>query len=126
MNIKFLGGALYSYWPLDMNMPRNKKEDVERAIKNMRRLSKITEENDVTLGMEVLNCYETYMMNTCSEAIDFVKAVHSSQVNIMLGTFHMNIEENSITAAIRQAGARLGHFHISEQNMLVPGKGSLP
>ena len=110
MNIKFLGGALYSYWPLDMNMPRNKKEDVERTIKNMRRLSKITEENDVTLGMEVLNCYETYMMNTCSEAIDFVKAVHSSQVNIMLGTFHMNIEENKYNSGYTASRSKIGAF----------------
>ena len=44
----------------------------------------------------------------------------------MLDTFHMNIEEDNIAAAIRKAGKRLGHLHLGEQNRMVPGKGSLP
>lgn len=126
MNIKFLGGGLYTYWPMDMSMPRNKQADVENAVKSMQILSKVAEENDVTLGMEVLNRYESYMINTCTEAIDFVNAVGSSHVKIMLDTFHMNIEEDNMGAAIRLAGNKLGHLHIGEQNRKVPGKGTLP
>lgn len=48
MDIHILGGGLYSYWPLDMS------EKMDRAIKNMRILSKTAEECDVVLGMEVL------------------------------------------------------------------------
>ena len=44
----------------------------------------------------------------------------------MLDTFHMNIEEDNIAAAIRLAGKDLCHLHLGEQNRLVPGKGSLP
>lgn len=98
MDIHILGGGLYSYWPLDMS------EKMDRAIKNMRILSKTAEECDVVLGMEVLNRYEGYMLNT----------------------FHMNIEEDNIPAAIRRAGKDLGHLHLGEQNRQVPGKGSLP
>ena len=76
--------------------------------------------------MEVLNRYEGYMLNTCEEALRFVDAVGSSHVKIMLDTFHMNIEENNMGAAIRLAGNKLGHLHIGEQNRRVPGKGTLP
>ena len=125
MDIKILGGGLYSYWPLDMSMPMDKERDIDRAICNMRVLSKIAEEYDVTLGMEVLNRYESYMMNTCEEALAFVDAVGSSHVKIMLDTFHMNIEEDNMGAAIRLAGDKLCHLHIGEQNRRVPGKGSI-
>lgn len=126
MDIKVLGGGLYTYWPLDPSMPMDKEKDTERAIKNMRILAKIAEDNDVTLGMEVLNRYEGYMMNTCEEALQFIDAVGSSHVKVMLDTFHMNIEEDNMAAAIRLAGDKLGHLHLGEQNRRVPGKGSLP
>ncbi|MCI8550833.1 MAG: sugar phosphate isomerase/epimerase [Lachnospiraceae bacterium] len=126
MDIKVLGGGLYSYWPLDPTMPMDKEKDTERAIKNMRKLSKVAEDCDVTLGMEVLNRYEGYMMNTCEEALQFIDAVGSSHVKVMLDTFHMNIEEDNMAAAIRLAGDKLGHLHLGEQNRRVPGKGSMP
>ncbi len=126
MDIKVLGGGLYSYWPLDPTLPMDKEKDTERAIKNMRKLSKVAEDCDVTLGMEVLNRYEGYMMNTCEEALRFIDAVDSSHVKVMLDTFHMNIEEDNMAAAIRLAGDKLGHLHLGEQNRRVPGKGSMP
>ena len=126
MDIKILGGGLYSYWPLDMALPMDKEADTERAIQNMRVLAKVAEEYDVTLGMEVLNRYEGYMLNTCEEALRFVDAVGSTHVKVMLDTFHMNIEEDNMAAAIRMAGDKLGHLHLGEQNRLVPGIGTLP
>jgi D-psicose/D-tagatose/L-ribulose 3-epimerase len=80
----------------------------------------------VTLGLEVLNRYEGYMLNTCEQAKEFIDAVGSSHVKIMLDTFHMNIEEDNMAAAIRRAGKDLCHLHLGEQNRRVPGKGSLP
>ena len=40
-------------------------------------------------------------------------------------TFHMNIEEDDMFAAIRKAGKKLGHFHVGENNRRLPGKGGL-
>lgn len=95
---------MYSYWPVDFTLNNDKEGDRARAVKNLKELSKTAEECDVTLGMEVLNRYEGYILNTCEEAIDFVDEIGSSHVKIMLDTFHMNIEEDNIAAAIRKAG----------------------
>ena len=126
LDIHILGGGLYSYWPLDPTLPMDKEKDTERAVKNMKRLAVIAEDCGVTLGMEVLNRYEGYMMNTCAEGLEFIKAVDSERVKVMLDTFHMNIEEDNMAAAIRLAGKDLCHLHLGEQNRRVPGKGSLP
>ena len=126
LGVKILGGGLYTYWPLDPALPVDKEGDLERAIANMRILSKTAEDCDVTLGMEVLNRYEGYMINTCEECKAFIDAVGSSHVKIMLDTFHMNIEEDNMAAAIRRAGPDLCHLHLGEQNRRVPGKGTLP
>ncbi|MBR1671910.1 MAG: sugar phosphate isomerase/epimerase [Fretibacterium sp.] len=126
MNIHILGGGLYTYWPLDPSMPMDKPGDLERSIKNMRVLAKTAEDCDVVLGMEVLNRFEGYMINTCEECRAYIDAVGSSHVKIMLDTFHMNIEEDNMAAAIRSAGKDLCHLHLGEQNRRVPGKGTLP
>ena len=126
LGVKILGGGLYTYWPLDPTLPMDKEGDLERSIKNMRILAKVAEDCDVMLGMEVLNRFEGYMINCCDECKAYIDAVDSSHVKIMLDTFHMNIEEDNIPAAIRKAGAELCHLHLGEQNRQVPGKGSLP
>lgn len=126
MDIKILGGGLYSYWPVDFSAPMDKEKDWERAVKNLKLLSRTAEACNVTLGMEVLNRYEGYILNTCEEALRFVEEVDSPYVKVMLDTFHMNIEEDNMADAIRKAGKHLGHLHLGEQNRRVPGKGSLP
>ncbi len=126
LGVKTFGGGLYSYWPVDYSKPIDKKGDLERSIRNMREVAKVAEACDVTMGMEVLNRFEGYLLNTCEEAIAYVDAVGSSHVRVMLDTFHMNIEEDNIGAAIRRAGDKLGHFHMGERNRQVPGKGTMP
>jgi D-psicose/D-tagatose/L-ribulose 3-epimerase len=74
--------------------------------------------------MEALNRFEGYLLNTAAEALAYVKAVGRDNVKVMLDTFHMNIEEESLAAAIRSAGSYLGHFHIGEPNRLPPREGS--
>ena len=58
MDIKALGGGLYSYWPVDYSKPVDKEGDLERSIANMKKVAKVAEECDVVLGMEVLNRFE--------------------------------------------------------------------
>lgn len=126
LGIKILGGGLYSYWPLDPAAKMDREAEMGRAIDNLKILAETAEKCDVTLGMEVLNRYEGYMLNTCEQAREFIREVDSTHVKIMLDTFHMNIEEDNIAAAIRRAGPDLCHLHLGEQNRRVPGKGSLP
>lgn len=126
MNIHILGGGLYSYWPVDFNSDINKERDFETSVKNMRLIAKYAEEYDITLGMEVLNRFEGYLINTCDECLRYIDAVGNDRVGVMLDTFHMNIEEDNIGEAIRKAGDKLVHFHLGERNRKVPGKGTMP
>jgi len=123
MDIHILGGGLYTYWPLDPAMPMDKEGDLERSIKNMRILGKTAEDCGVVLGMEVLNRFEGYMINTCEECKRYIDAVGSPNVKIMLDTFHMNIEERSMGGAILASQGRIGHVHFVENTRGMPGLG---
>lgn len=132
LNATLIGGALYSCWPIDYSKPVDKKGDWERGVEGVGKLGKIAAEYGVeTLGMEVLNRFENPILNTAEEGTRFVKEVHQAEpaatnVKVMLDTFHMNIEEQSIGNAIRTAGKLLGHFHTGECNRMVPGQGRTP
>jgi D-psicose/D-tagatose/L-ribulose 3-epimerase len=124
LQIKTVGGGLYSYWPVDFEKPFNKEDDLKRSIEGMQKLGEIAGTYNITLGMEALNRFEGYLLNTAAEALAYVKAVGRDNVKVMLDTFHMNIEEDSLIDAIKCAGSYLGHFHIGEANRKPPRAGS--
>ncbi|MCI2049977.1 MAG: sugar phosphate isomerase/epimerase [Lachnospiraceae bacterium] len=126
LNIHTLGGGIYSYWPVDYSRPIDKAGDRERSIRNVRTVGRIAESCGVDYCLEALNRFEGYLINTSAECRAFVDEVDVPAVKVMLDTFHMNIEEDSIPDAIRTAGDKLGHFHVGENNRKVPGKGGLP
>ena len=47
------------------------------------------------------------------------------RIEILLDTFHMNIEEPSIEESIRACGERIFHFHVADSNRWHPGAGHL-
>jgi len=125
--VKKIGGGLYSYWPVDYTKPIDKEGDLKRSIANIRDLADMAAAYDITLGMEVLNRFEGYLLNTCEEAVAYVEAVDRPNVKVMLDTFHMNIEEDSFGDAIRLAGKHLGHVHLGEANRRPPyARGRMP
>jgi D-psicose/D-tagatose/L-ribulose 3-epimerase len=125
--IPSLGGALYSYWPVDFKAGIDKPGDLQRSIERMRRLADMAADYGIALNMEALNRFEGYLLNECYECVDYVNAVGKSNVHVMLDTFHMNIEEDSFTEAILLAGGQLGHFHVGEANRRPPfAEGRMP
>lgn len=126
LGITAVGGGLYGYWPVDYSKPVDKAGDLDRSIRNMKRVAAMAKEHGITtLGMEVLNRHEGYLLNTAKEAVAFVKAVDQPNVRIHLDTYHMLLEEDSFTEAIHTAGSYLGHFHVGENNRKLPGQGTI-
>ncbi len=120
INSKILVGAIYSYWPSDF-METDKESAWERSIECLKEISETAEESGIEIALEILNRNETYILTDCKEAIEYCKRVGSKNVNILLDTYHMNIEEDNIQDAIRMAGDMLGHLHVGECNRKLPG-----
>jgi len=126
LDIHIIGGGIYSYWPVDYSKPIDKPGDWKRSVDGVGMMADMARERDITLGLEVLNRFEGYLLNTAAEGVQFVEEVGKDNVKVMLDTFHMNIEETSMGGAIRTAGKHLGHFHTGECNRLCPGQGRMP
>ncbi len=79
----------------------------------------------VRLAIEPINRYETTLINTVGQCLELIAAVGAPNLGILADTFHMNIEEPSIHASLRQAGRRLFHVHFADSNRWYPGGGHL-
>lgn len=121
-----LAGILHGSWPAKLPVGESKEKYFERSVNSMREAAKAAVDHGVVFNVEVVNRFEQFMLNTAAEAIDYVKRVDSPNVKILLDTFHLNIEEDSIGDAIRESGDLLGHFHIGENNRRPPGHGHIP
>jgi D-psicose/D-tagatose/L-ribulose 3-epimerase len=122
-----LSGILYSSWPALMpEGVTDKSPFLDRSVVSMKEAIKVAEDQNVVFNMEVVNRFEQYLLNTAEEAVDYVKRVDSPSAKILLDTFHMNIEEDTITNAIETAGSYLGHIHLGENNRKTPGYGHIP
>ena len=81
--------------------------------------------NGVTLVVEYLNRFECYFLNCAADAAQFCREVGHSNVKMMYDTFHANIEEKSITQAVKACADQMVHVHISENDRSTPGEGGV-
>jgi D-psicose/D-tagatose/L-ribulose 3-epimerase len=126
MGHRQLGGIIYSSWPGKLPFGEEKRLYLDRSVRSMREVMKVAEDCGVFFNVEVVNRFEQFLLNTAAEAVTYVRRVGSPHCRVLLDTFHLNIEEDSIRDAIVATGAWLGHFHVGETNRRPPGRGRMP
>jgi D-psicose/D-tagatose/L-ribulose 3-epimerase len=122
-----LVGPLYAAVGRVWSMSNEERErDTALLVDQLRTLGDYAAAHNVTLCIEPLNRFETSFLNLAAQGIELVKRVDHPAVQLMLDTFHMNIEERALGEAIRAAGPWLRHFHACENDRGAPGSGHVP
>lgn len=93
------------------------------GVESARAMAEHAGQAGVMLAFEPLNRFETYLLNSHADAAKFAREVNHANCRIMYDTFHANIEEKNILAAIQAAKDMLCHVHISENDRSTPGMG---
>ena len=99
--------------------------DLDVLVGNLSELAQVAGDYGVVLCLEPLNRFETSFINTTEQMIEVVDRVNHPNCQIMLDTFHMNIEEKNLGDAIRLAGSRVHHIHACENDRGAPGSGNV-
>lgn len=102
-----------------------RRRQFDLVVENLRELCAIAEQEGVRIAVEVMNRFATDFLNTVHDALRLISAVESRAIGLHLDTFHMNIEESNLAAAIRAAGRHLVHFHVADNHRGAPGTGAL-
>lgn len=120
-----LSGVSYAGWGTPNVVMDDKSAYLAQSIKSMKEIIKTAEDCGVTYCVEAVNRFETCIINTAQEALDYIAEIDSPNIGVLLDTYHMNIEENNIGDAIRLVGDKLTSFHTGENNRTAPGRGHL-
>jgi D-psicose/D-tagatose/L-ribulose 3-epimerase len=119
---RLVDGPLYS--PVGYLPGRRRTSDEwQWAIEGYQAIVEALDSHDVTLAIEPLNRFETFFLNTAADASALCEAVGNARVGVAFDTFHANLEEKHVGAAIRSVGRHLKHVQISENDRGTPGSG---
>jgi D-psicose/D-tagatose/L-ribulose 3-epimerase len=118
----YFGGILYGAMakypgPITAQGRRNATESVKR-------MAEFAGERGVTLGLEVVNRYESNQLNTAAQALEMLDRIDAPNVVVHLDTYHMNIEQDFMKPVLL-CGKRLGYVHIGESHRGYLGTGTI-
>jgi D-psicose/D-tagatose/L-ribulose 3-epimerase len=100
----------------------DKKEAViQKAIPLLNTLSRFAKDYGVHILVEPLNRYNTPFCSSAKDAFVIANKVNHDNFGLLLDTFHMNIEEDSLEDTILKSRKLLRHMHLADNNRKMPG-----
>ena len=124
LNCHDLAGVLYGTFEMSKGRGRT-PEEWDLAVDSLKEAADYAKDKKVTLGLEVINRYETYFLNTAEDGVRLAKAIDRDNVKVHLDTYHMNIEEKDFYTPIVKTGKYLGHMHCCGNDRGIPGTGHI-
>ena len=94
------------------------------AVEGLREIYPHAQAAGVLMALEPLNRFETNFLNRADQAVMLAEAV-GPDCGVCIDTFHLNIEEADMYAAIRNSAHRLVDFHVADNNRMACGMGAL-
>jgi D-psicose/D-tagatose/L-ribulose 3-epimerase len=116
-------GILYSAFQKYFQPPT--EDGVARSVGVLQKVCDVAARSDITIGLEVVNRYETNVANTAAQGLALCKRVGAPNCKVHLDCYHMNIEEADVERAIVETGDYLGYFHTGESHRGYLGTGSI-
>lgn len=101
-------------------------DELARAVESQWKIGEHAAGLGVTVGLEALNRFECYLLNTMDDLAAFIRRVGHPCIRAMYDTFHANIEEADPIGALTRNRAEVVHIHLSENDRGVPGRGNIP
>jgi D-psicose/D-tagatose/L-ribulose 3-epimerase len=124
MGATSFSGVLYS--AIGRRIHRRPEEaDYARAAETLKEAARFAQGRGVRIGIEPINRYETFLVNTAEQARSLVDRIDEPNVGIHLDAYHMNIEEDGFYKPTLATVPYLVHFHMSESHRGIPGRGTV-
>jgi D-psicose/D-tagatose/L-ribulose 3-epimerase len=123
MGANRMGGVLYSAFGKASRAPT--EDNLKAAAEGLHRVAEEAQKNRMVLTLEVVNRYESNLVNTAADAVRLLKMIGVDNVKIHLDTFHMNIEEDSMMGALETALPYLGYFEVDQNHRGLLSRGTI-
>lgn len=117
-----LCGVVYSAMHKYLAPPTPKGVENSRAV--IGRVAERAAEAGITVSVEVVNRYESNVLNTARQAREFIAGL-VPEVGVHLDTYHMNIEETGMFAPVLDSATHLRYVHVGESHRGFLGTGNV-
>lgn len=115
--IAFAGGVFTGQGPTD--------EEKQIVIDTLGEVALEAKKRGITIGLECVNRYETYMYNVLSDASETIQTIGADNFELHGDTYHMNIEEENFYDPLVSNADLLGYMHMSESHRGRIGTGTV-
>ena len=122
MEADFFSGVTYSAFGKNVGRPPC-LDEWKYSADALREVAIYAADKSIIIGIEPVNRYETYLINTGEQAHQLIEMVGEPNLKVHLDTYHMNIEEKNFYQPIYQLGNLLGCIHLCENDRGIPGTG---
>lgn len=123
IGVEQLNGVLYG--PLGHAGQPARADARQRSAETIARVAEAAASAGVRLCVELVNRYETAMLNSVDQALEYLALVGHPNVRLHLDTYHMAIEERDPAAAVGAALPVLGYFEFDQSHRGRLDEGSL-
>jgi len=119
---KVIIGLIRGRYKYDNNLGREKIN----IIASMKECCQLAEDNGVELVFEPINSFEIDSYNTISDSIGLIDEINSSNLTLLLDSYHTNLEEDPATIwdDLKEIAPKVGHIHLADSTRRAPGSGN--
>jgi D-psicose/D-tagatose/L-ribulose 3-epimerase len=120
----YISGPIHSALGVFTGKPASEQE-INWAVDGVREAAYYAATKNITICLEYLNRFESYLVSCADELYALVKRIDHPNVRIMYDTFHANIEEKNTSEALKRIADKTPHIQISESTRGILGQGQV-
>lgn len=108
------------------NVPKGGDRDKHLGIMaaNLKNISEYAVSKGVNILLEATNRFENNVLNTAKDVVEMIERHDLKNTQVLMDSFHINIEEHSLKEWLVDAGEYLGHIHFGDNTRMYPGSGT--
>lgn len=103
----------------------DRRGDCRVVIDALGEVAEDARKRGITLGIEVVNRYESNLYNTMADTRETIQAIGANNIKIHVDTYHMLYEEEGFYKPLVENADVLGYMHMSENHRGLLGTGTV-
>jgi D-psicose/D-tagatose/L-ribulose 3-epimerase len=124
LNAKTVCGPMHSaFQKFAQRQPT--EDEFKRSAEVLHEAGEYAAKSNITFAVEAINRFECYLCNTIEQLNHLISLTGHPNIRPMFDTFHANLEDKNLSAAITSQKNILAHVHISENDRGAPGTGHI-
>lgn len=105
--------------------PSNRASGWKRLRESFLEICEYAEGKNVLIALEPQERGNLNNLNSTHDGVVWIEQLDMPNCRLLLDTYHMALEDGSLTSGILEAAGKVAHVHVSDSGRAAPGQGTL-